>query len=133
MPTVDKNGIVREYRIIIFEVALGNSSAQVIIYKPGNRARRAITIDPYNQAITGLKKFTQYAIQIYGVTIGDGPVSPTLYVTTAEDGMCMHSIFIHEFYTTTIASYFPPSLPLSMYHLPLSTYHLTIIRRRRGE
>jgi len=87
IPNTDQNGIIREYRIIIYEVELGNSSAQVIVYIPKNRARRAISIDPHDQSITGLKKFTKYAIQVYGVTVGNGPLSPVIYVTTAEDGM----------------------------------------------
>lgn len=86
IPSVDRNGPIREYRIRIYEVALGNTSAETFTYIPKKRSKRAISIDPHTQAITGLKKFTQYAIQVYGVTIGDGPLSPIIMVTTAEDG-----------------------------------------------
>jgi hypothetical protein len=90
---MEQNGIVRMFIIIVFERALGNSSAVYISYTPRNiarrRRRREIAIDEHTETITGLKKFTEYGIQLYGVTIKDGPISPVVFVTTAEDGMKM--------------------------------------------
>lgn len=73
-------------------MALVNTSSfkvTVLKYRPSNlgrRRRREVAIDEHTQTITGLKKFTEYGVQLYGYTIKEGPLSPVVYVKTAEDG-----------------------------------------------
>lgn len=44
--------------------------------------------------LSGLKKFTNYSVQVLAFTrIGDGVVSKPLYCQTEEDGKATHSIF----------------------------------------
>ena len=84
---------MRQYCIKIWEVDKGKSSAVTLCSDVTNesksRRRRAISYDPNTTTIIGLKKFTKYAIQVYGVTVAAGPISPVIYVTTAEDCKCV--------------------------------------------
>ncbi|XP_031573985.1 uncharacterized protein LOC116307805 [Actinia tenebrosa] len=91
IPRFEQNGVIRWYYIKIFERALVNTSSNyttILKYRPSNlarRRRREIAIDEHSQTITGLKKFTEYGVQLYGYTIKEGPLSPVVYVKTAED------------------------------------------------
>ena len=96
-----RHGIVRQYRIFYREenAFLNNTknftvtSNETRIYQPNStstsssRRRRAVTtpLERFATNITGLKIFTNYSIQIRGITILEGPDSSPIVVITDED------------------------------------------------
>ena len=68
-----QNGIIRHYQIEAYENATGN----VLTYQTPS--------DGTSFLITNLHPFYVYTVRIQAVTIGPGPLSESLTVTTAED------------------------------------------------
>lgn len=101
IPLIHRHGIVREYRIIYREeIAFLNSTKnftvtpnETRIYLQNststlsNRRRRAVStpLERYATNITDLKIFTNYSIQVQGITILEGPKSSPIVVITGED------------------------------------------------
>lgn len=54
---------------------------------PGNFANEAKVTQGHQTIISGLKKYTNYSIQIFGYTkVGDGEKSEWIFCHTKEDG-----------------------------------------------
>ena len=66
------NGIIREYSIIIEDVQAGEVEVHIALTTLIN--------------ITNLKPFTEYSCRVAAVTVLPGPHSPSVNITTDQDG-----------------------------------------------
>lgn len=72
-PVNQQNGIIREYRIIVTEIR----TATTILLNSSSTSVVVQSLHPHYE----------YACAVSAFTIGSGPYSEVLNVTTAEDGM----------------------------------------------
>lgn len=72
-PVSQQNGIIREYRIIVTEIR----TATTILLNSSSTSVVVQSLHPHYE----------YACAVSAFTIGSGPYSEVLNVTTAEDGM----------------------------------------------
>ena len=86
VPTGFVHGILRGYRVFYKITQHNPANAEMYTVVPPNKL--------YKQ-LTGLKKFTNYTIQVAAFTrIGYGALSPKVLVSTDEDGMENFNILI---------------------------------------
>ncbi|XP_048577863.1 uncharacterized protein LOC5514077 isoform X2 [Nematostella vectensis] len=87
--TVDElfvNGRVRAYTVIYWESAKPETTKNITVWlQTSQRRRRAITSDGSSIQIDGLKKYTQYSVQVLAVTVDSGVPSLAFNITTGED------------------------------------------------
>ena len=67
-----QNGVIREYWIDIVDIR-------------SNSSQERITIDTFEN-VSGLHPNYDYKFTVTAVTIGPGPLSPPVIITTLEDG-----------------------------------------------
>ena len=75
----EQNGIIRYYYIIVTDVSTGNASSHV------TSLQEEVTL-------IDLTPYTDYDIAIAAYTIGEGPYSASISITTDEDGKTLLTI-----------------------------------------
>jgi hypothetical protein len=79
-PTSQQNGEILGYKVLVVpaDAAHGPADAQEINVTPSE----------HSATVNNLAKWTKYKVWVKAYTrVGDGPLSPTILVTTDEDGM----------------------------------------------
>ena len=71
-PTLDQNGIIRNYT-----VAYNRSS--------GSPSELNVASNNNNVTLSGLQKFVKYTVTVRAVTVADGPPSSPITVSTDQD------------------------------------------------
>ena len=67
-----QNGIIRQYTIVILDIASGEETTLISFGTSAN--------------VTGLKPFTSYSCKVAAFTVSLGPYSASVNVTTQQDG-----------------------------------------------
>ena len=79
VPAIDVNGIITQYDVELTQTTLSDATMPVIT-----------TVDSSIQILelTGLEEYVGYSVQVRAyTTVGAGPFSDALDVTTSEDGV----------------------------------------------
>ena len=71
-PTIAVNGIIREYSIIIEDTRTGELESYIALGTSIN--------------ITNLHPYTNYSCRVAAITVATGPFSPSVNITTDQDG-----------------------------------------------
>ena len=90
VPEEQRNGEIQGYRVL---------------YKDSNGAEKKIKVDALTKqtSLTGLKKSTVYNIKVLAFnSVGDGPATPSISVTTSEDSKCKRGFYIKTHFNIEI-------------------------------
>jgi len=109
------NGIIRHYQIEAYE----NATGSVLTYQTPS--------DGISLLITNLHPFYVYTVRIQAVTVGPGPLSESLTVTTAEDSKLFFNIQKKKKIYIIIIILVPTAAPLNPSGSSLNATFISIL------